>query len=101
MMNSLSRRATIAAAIAASMTILSINSSAFTTNGYIWTNSVMPYVVNPVNLDISPQAAIAAIRVGADAWPQQASINFAFSYAGQSGQTTNTYDGVNLVLFRN
>jgi hypothetical protein len=45
-------------------------------------------------------SAEAAVQAGADAWEQQAAV-FRFVYAGVSSQTTNTNDGINLVMFRN
>jgi hypothetical protein len=57
--------------------------------------------VNPTNLDL-PDAAIApALIVGADAWTSQTDASFSFQYAGTSSATSNTFDGVNLVMFRN
>src|SRR5262245_38311052 len=96
-----SHRIVIVAAVVAVVTTLSIKTAAFTTSGYVWANGLMAYFINPTNLDVSSQAAIAAVRAGADAWPQQANIRFTFAYSGQSSQTTTTNDGINLVLFRN
>jgi hypothetical protein len=49
-----------------------------------------------------PDAAIPpALAVGADAWTAQTNASFHFQYAGTSTVTTNTNDGVNVVMFRN
>ncbi len=61
----------------------------------------MPYVVNTANLDLPTSAIVPALRAGADTWALQSNAAFAFTYAGPSSQTTNTNDGINLVLFRN
>jgi len=74
---------------------------AFTLNGAAWPQSVVNYVVNPVNLDLPESDAIQAVRDGADTWFNQAGINFRFVYAGTSTLTTNTFDGANVVMFRN
>jgi hypothetical protein len=71
------------------------------TNAAKWNQTPVPYLVNPVNLDL-PEAVIApAVRAGADTWALQSNAAFSFAYAGASSQTTNTNDGVNLVMFRN
>jgi hypothetical protein len=87
--------------IAGLATIFSSAATAYTVLGPVWTPSVMPYYLNPANLDVAPSAIEPAIRAGADAWQQQSGASFAFSFAGFSAQTTNTNDGINLVMFRN
>src|SRR6185503_19040078 len=76
------------------------------TSGYVlsgpnWAPGPVLYHVNTTNLDL-PDAAIApALAVGADAWTTQTHASFDFQYAGTSTVTTNTYDGLNVVMFRN
>jgi Matrixin len=82
-------------------TVLSQDPRAYTTNGARWNRPIVSYVVNPANLDLPANAVIPAVQAGADAWALQSTAAFAFSYSGLSSQTTNTNDGVNLVLFRN
>ena len=80
--------------------LLGAEPSAYSLNGSTWPQAQMTYVVNAANLDLSGLAAETAVRAGADAWLQQTGV-FRFIYGGSSSQTTNTFDSVNLVLFRN
>jgi Matrixin len=82
-------------------TVLSQDPRAYTTNGARWNRPTVSYVVNPANLDLPANAVIPAVQAGADAWALQSAAAFAFSYSGLSSQTSNSNDGVNLVLFRN
>jgi hypothetical protein len=90
----------LSAATLAATTLFSGNPMAFVASGPSWAQAQTPYYVNSANLDLSGLSAGAAVRSGADAWQLQ-SAAFRFVYAGLSSQTTNTYDGINLVLFRN
>ena len=81
------------------LTLFSGNPNAYSLSGASWPQAEMSYYVNPANLDLPGSAASAAVRAGADVWLEQASA-FRFIYAGSSSQTTNTNDGINLVLFR-
>ena len=65
-----------------------------------WSQPQMPYLVNSANLDLPGMSLESAVRAGADAWQQQSGA-FRFVYGGPSVQTTDTYDNINLVLFRN
>jgi hypothetical protein len=94
------RVAGFVAAVTAAM-ILSTESSAYVANGSTWNAAEVLYYINPTNLDLSASAVEGAVRAGADTWHQQAAVNFRFVYAGQSAQTSNTLDNVNLVTFRN
>lgn len=93
------RFALVAATVAAA-TVFSRDPMAYTTNGPTWSQPQTPYYINSVNLDLPGLSAETAVRSGADAWQQQ-SAAFRFTYTGPSSQTTTTYDGINLVLFRN
>ena len=93
------RFALLAATIAAA-TVLSGDPMAYVASGPAWSQPQTPYYVNSANLDLSGFSTEAAVRAGADAWQQQ-SAAFRFVYSGLSSQTTTTYDGINLVLFRN
>jgi hypothetical protein len=77
-----------------------VEPSAYTVNGPTWLLSQMTYLVNPANLDLPALSAENAMRAGADAWYLQSGA-FRFVYGGPSTQTTNTFDNVNLVMFRN
>ena len=93
----------IVASIVAVATVFSSTTRAYTVFGSIWPAGTIPvpYYINPANMDVSPSAIEPAIRVGADAWRLQPGASFAFTLAGYSTQTTNTNDGINLVMFRN
>jgi Matrixin len=79
---------------------LSTATNAYVITGPTWASGVVPYVLNPTNLDLTLAPAEAAVRDGADTWYLQSGAAFRFSYSGRSAQTTTTYDGVNLVVFR-
>ena len=95
-----SRFALIAAGIATA-SILHEEIAAYSSNGRTWSRTPVAFVVNPANLDLPAAEVEAAVRVGADVWGLQTNASFGFTYAGRSGQATNTNDGVNLVVFRN
>jgi hypothetical protein len=88
-------------AVLAVATVLSKHPRAYTTNGSRWNQMTASYFINPANLDLPANAVVSAVQAGADAWALQSTAAFAFSYAGQTSQTTNTNDAINLVLFRN
>jgi hypothetical protein len=74
---------------------------AYVLSGPTWASSPVPYYVNPTNLDLPEAVVPPAVMVGAEAWSQQTSASFRFQYAGASTVTTNTFDGLNVVMFRN
>jgi Matrixin len=57
--------------------------------------------VNTTNLDLPDAVIPPALIAGANAWTAQTNASFQFQYAGTSTVTTNTYDGQNVVMFRN
>jgi matrixin len=73
---------------------------AFVAAGPTWSQPQMQYVVNSSNLDLPAASAESAVRGGGDVWQQQSGA-FRFVYSGPTTQTTNTYDNVNVILFRN
>ena len=95
--------AAFVACVVALGTVLSSTTRAFSVLGYVWPAAAVPvrYYINPANMDLPTSAIEPAIRVGADAWHLQSGASFAFTFAGFSTQTTNTNDGVNVVMFRN
>ena len=66
-----------------------------------WAGHVVGYRVNPTNNDVKSADALAAVRLGADAWTKQTKAAFRFRFDGTSTATTQGLDGKNLVLFRN
>ena len=93
-------RFALAAAILAAATLFSADPVAYVLNGPTWSQPQTAYRINTANLDLPALSVETAVRSGADAWAQQ-SAAFRFVYSGQSSQTTNTNDGINLVMFRN
>ncbi len=91
----------LSAAVVAIATVASTGVSAYALLGYSWAQPTVPYYINPANMDVPAAAIEPAIRAGADAWRLQSGASFAFGFAGYSTQTTNTNDGINLVMFRN
>jgi hypothetical protein len=89
------------AALVAIGTLLSDDSIAYVATGPTWSLPQVPYYVNPATLDLPATAVETSVRSGADTWSLQSGAGFRFVFAGQSLQTTNTNDGVNLVVFRN
>ena len=91
----------LSAAGVAIATVASTGVSAYALLGYSWAQPTVPYYINSANMDVPAAAVEPAIRAGADAWRLQSGASFAFGFAGYSTQTTNTNDGINLVMFRN
>ena len=91
----------LAIAVVAFGTILTSHPRAYSTLGYTWAQSPVPYYINPTNMDLPTAAIEPAIRTAANAWPLQSGASFSFAFAGYSTQTTNTNDGINLIMFRN
>lgn len=94
-------RVTLLAATLATGIVLSKEISAYVINGPAWSVVPVAYSVNTTNLDLAEAAVETAVRAGADTWATQSSASIGFAYAGRSTQTTTTYDGLNLVVFRN
>jgi matrixin len=93
-------RFALAAATLAAATLFSADPVAYLLNGPTWSQPQTAYRINTANLDLPALSVETAVRSGADTWEQQ-SAAFRFVYSGPSSQTTNTNDGINLVMFRN
>jgi len=66
-----------------------------------WSESVVPYYVNALNSDVSPEAARSALAAGALTWSSHSDANVTFAYAGDTWGTAVEYNLKNEVLFRN
>jgi len=75
--------------------------SGYVLSGPTWAPGPVLYRVNATNLDLPDAVIPPALAAGADAWTTQTSASFDFQYAGTSTVTTNTNDGLNVVMFRN
>jgi Matrixin len=75
--------------------------SGYVLSGPTWAPGPVPYYVNTANLDLPDAVIPPALAVGAGAWTDQTRASFRFQYAGPSTVTTNTNDGLNVVMFRN
>jgi hypothetical protein len=75
--------------------------SGYVLSGPTWAPGPVLYRVNTTNLDLPDAVIPPALAAGADAWTTQTSASFDFQYAGTSTVTTNTNDGLNVVMFRN
>lgn len=91
----------LASITATAVVVLGADPVAYVLSGPRWDRALVSYYVNPANADLPTGAVTPAVAAGADVWPQQSGAAFQFALAGESGQTSNTNDGVNLVLFRN
>jgi len=94
-------RSTILVITLAAITALSIRTSAYVLSGPVWPTRSTTYVINTTNLDLPDNSVESAVRAGADTWALQTGGAFTFTFTGRSTQTTNGFDGTNLVLFRN
>jgi hypothetical protein len=91
----------VIAATVAAATLWSGDPDAYALHGSSWPQPRTSYFVNAANQDnLSGDAAIAAVRAGAEVWQQQSGA-FRFEYGGPSTLTVAGNDAINLVLFRN
>jgi hypothetical protein len=74
---------------------------AYVMYGWKWQDGQAEYYINPANLDVTPDAAIAAIQSGAAAWTNQTAAPFGFYYMGTTTGNTIANNGRNEVFFRN
>ncbi len=75
---------------------------AWVTNGPRWPAASVSYRINPNFVDApagTTSEQIAELRAGADAWKNDAQVNFDFSYAGTTAIATTAYDGTNTVYY--
>jgi hypothetical protein len=96
------RRTALTMAALAVGSAMTLDVHAYVLSGPLWAAQQVAYVVNTTNLDgLLAQNVVSAVQFGANAWQSQGGVNFGFVYAGPTTQTTNTNDGVNLIVFRN
>ena len=74
---------------------------AYNFGGPRWATTLVPFYVNPVNADVSQDAAIAALQTAAQNWRTQTNANVQLYYAGRTSGGTLANNGINEVFFRN
>jgi hypothetical protein len=79
--------------------VTTVGSHAYDTWGH-WGYTPVPFYLNPQALNLTPDAVEAAVVSSAATWTTQSNASFAFSYAGRVNDTSVTYDGRNVFIFR-
>ncbi len=74
---------------------------AYSTNGHAWGTRVVSYYVNPTNLYVPNDVAVASIQTGAGVWNAQGNADVQLSYAGTTSRSSLSLDYTNNVFFRN
>jgi hypothetical protein len=95
------KRLVISGAAAVALMGLGVHLSAYVLSGHRWASGRVPFYVNPVNLDISEDAAITALQAGASRWRTQSTADVDLYYAGRTTGSTLANDGKNQIFFRN
>jgi hypothetical protein len=88
-------------AVVAALAAVAHGTSAYDFAGPRWATTEVPFFVNPVNADVSEDAATTALQVAAAAWSDQTDANVRLYYAGRTTGTSLGNNGVNEVFFRN
>jgi hypothetical protein len=78
-----------------------IGTQAYVLNGPKWGTSQVPYYINPANLDVSENAATAAVQAGLATWGSQSDASASFYYMGRTSGTSLANNGKNEIFFRN
>jgi hypothetical protein len=94
------RVACVAAVTVAAVLAFNQKPYAYVAYGWSWQGGQAPYYVNPTNMDVSPDAALAAIQSAAAAWTTQTQSPFGFYYMGTTTGNTVANNGRNEVFFR-
>ena len=95
-------RCAIAVSLSVWLTVLGLDRvAAYVVSGPKWPTSAVPYLVNPANADVTPQAALAAVQAAAAAWSLQSLADVQLQYAGPTDSTVFDYDAANRVFFSN
>lgn len=73
---------------------------AYSLSSYKWSVSPVVVYLNPNNGDVTTTAAEAAVQSALNTWSQAGSA-FRYQYGGRVSVTTSSYDGKNVMMFRN
>ena len=74
---------------------------AYLMSGHTWRTGTVGYYVNPVNRDMSQQAAISTLQAAAANWSEQSTANIRYVYSGTTTGSSIVANGKNEVFFRN
>ena len=97
-MNSLTRR-TLLPTLAIAALLSGVYLNAYVDSGRRWPTSSVAYYVNPQSKYLSPDLAINAIRMAADAW-NAAGANIRLVYSGTTSGASLTMNNKNELFFR-
>jgi hypothetical protein len=97
----MSKRILVAAIVAAALMALATHPRAYVTSGHRWPTADVPFYVNPVNQDVSQNAAITALQTAAGAWSAQTGADVNVHYVGTTTGTTVVNNHKNEIFFRN
>lgn len=75
---------TLGIALPASALITVFSASSYNLMGPKWSSPQVGYYVNPKNLDVPADSALAAIQQAASAWSQQSRASIQLVYAGST-----------------
>jgi hypothetical protein len=95
------KRILVAAVTAAALTALAMHPRAYVTGGHRWPTADVPFYVNPVNQDVSQNAAISALQTAASGWSSQTGADLNIHYVGTTTGTTIVNNRKNEIFFRN
>jgi hypothetical protein len=97
----MSKRILVAAVVAAALMALATHPRAYVASGHRWPTADVPFYVNPVNQDVSQNAAITALQTAAGAWSAQTGADVNVHYVGTTTGTTIVNNRKNEIFFRN
>jgi hypothetical protein len=66
-----------------------------------WPTPSAVFYINPNNLDVTANAAEAALQSAMNVWNTQGGSAFRFTYGGRVSDTNTAQDGRNVIIFRN
>ncbi len=95
------KRFVVAAVAALVLAALGTHLSAYMLSGHRWAGNQVPFFVNPVNQDVSEDAAIVALQAAASNWRAQSTADINVYYAGRTTGASVVLNGKNEIFFRN
>jgi hypothetical protein len=89
------------AAVGVAIATIAPELKGYVLSGRKWAATEVVYYVNPTNIYVSQNQAIAAIQSAAATWSTQSNANIRLVYGGMTNVSTSAYDHTNNVMFRN